>query len=462
MSRQITFKTIYRAVRTSLNGEQRDYTQGNISKAIFLLAIPMILELSLEGVFAIVDIFFVSKLGQHAIATVGLTESVISLVYSIAIGLSTAATAVVSRRIGEKNPDAAAHAGAQSLIVAFIATVAVSLLGVLFAGNILLLMGADPIVIKEGAVFTRIMFGGSLVIMLLFLINGIFRGAGDAAMAMKSLWLASILNIILCPLFIHFLGLKGAAIATVIGRTGGVLYQCYHLFKGKGIIRLRAVHFNYDPALLKSIVRIGWPATLQFLIGSGSWIILTRLVAETGGTTASAGYQIAIRNFVFFILPAWGLSNAAATLVGQNLGAKNPLRAEQSVNLTAKYSVLFMGTVMLIFLFLPQVILRIYTGDEAVIRVGVVALRWVGTGFIFYGIGMVMTQALNGAGDTKTPTWISFFCFWLFQVPLAYTLAIGFHLKATGAFIAIPVAETAIALIAWYFFRKGKWKTISV
>jgi putative MATE family efflux protein len=462
MSRQITFKIIYRAVRTSLNGEQRDYTQGNITKAIFLLAIPMILELSLEGVFAIVDIFFVSKLGQHAIATVGLTESVISLVYSIAIGLSTAATAVVSRRIGEKNPDAAAHAGAQSLIVAFIATVVVSVLGVLFAGNILRLMGADPIVIKEGAVFTRIMFGGSLVIMLLFLINGIFRGAGDAAMAMKSLWLASILNIILCPLFIHFLGLKGAAIATVIGRTGGVLYQCYHLFKGKGMIRLRAAHFKYDPALLKSIVRIGWPATLQFLIGSGSWIILTRLVAETGGTTASAGYQIAIRNFVFFILPAWGLSNAAATLVGQNLGAKNPLRAEQSVNLTAKYSVIFMGTVMLIFLFLPQVILRIYTSDEAVIRVGALALRWVGTGFIFYGIGMVMTQALNGAGDTKTPTWISFFCFWLFQVPLAYTLAIGFHLKATGAFIAIPVAETAIALVAWYFFRKGKWKTISV
>ncbi len=462
MSRQITFRKIYRAVRTSLNGEQRDYTQGNISKAIFLLAIPMILELSLEGVFAIVDIFFVSKLGQHAIATVGLTESVISLVYSIAIGLSTAATAVVSRRIGEKNPDAAAHAGAQSLIVAFVATVVVSVLGVFFAGNILRLMGADPIVIKEGAVFTRIMFGGSLVIMLLFLINGIFRGAGDAAMAMKSLWLASILNIILCPLFIHFLGLKGAAIATVIGRTGGVLYQCYHLFKGKGMIRLHAVHFNYDPALLKSIVRIGWPATLQFLIGSGSWIILTRLVAETGGTTASAGYQIAIRNFVFFILPAWGLSNAAATLVGQNLGAKNPLRAEQSVNLTAKYSVLFMGTVMLIFLFLPQVILRIYTSDEAVIRIGVLALRWVGTGFIFYGIGMVMTQALNGAGDTKTPTWISFFCFWLFQVPLAYTLAIGFHLKATGAFIAIPVAETAIALVAWYFFRKGKWKTIAV
>src|SRR5450432_2904251 len=249
MDGQSTLRKIYHIIRTSLNGDQRDYTQGNITKTIFLLAIPMILELSLEGVFAVVDIFFVSKLGPYAIATVGLTESVISLVYSVAIGLSTAATAVVARRIGEKNPDAAAHAGAQSLIIAFIVTAIISILGVVFAGNILSLMGADAKVVLEGAIFTKIMFGGSLVIMLLFLINGIFRGAGDAAMAMKSLWLASILNIILCPVFIHFFGLKGAAIATVIGRTGGVLYQCYHLFKGKGMIRLRAAHFKYDPAL---------------------------------------------------------------------------------------------------------------------------------------------------------------------------------------------------------------------
>ena len=462
MDGQSTLRKIYYIIRTSLNGDQRDYTQGNITKTIFLLAIPMILELSLEGVFAVVDIFFVSKLGPHAIATVGLTESVISLVYSVAIGLSTAATAVVARRIGEKNPEGAAQAGAQSLIVALIATAVISVLGSLFAPNILSLMGADSIVVREGAIFTRIMFGCSLVIMLIFLINGIFRGAGDAAMAMKSLWLASILNIILCPVFIHYFGLKGAAIATVIGRSGGVIYQCYHLFRGKGIIRLRRDHFHYDAKLLKSIISIGWPATLQFLIGSGSWIVLTRLVAETGGTTASAGYQIAIRNFVFFILPAWGLSNAAATLVGQNLGAKNPLRAEQSVYLTAKYSVIFMGAVMFLFLFLPDFILHIYTRDEAVIRIGVLALRWIGSGFLFYGIGMVMTQALNGAGDTKTPTWISFFCFWLFQVPLAYLLAIGFHLKETGAFIAIPVAETMIALISWYYFRKGKWKTIKV
>jgi putative MATE family efflux protein len=462
MSQRSIFNRIFNIIRTSLDGEQRDYTQGNLSKAIFLLAIPMILELSLESVFAVVDIFFVSKLGQHAIATVGLTESVISLVYSIAIGLSTAATAVVARRIGEKNPDAAAHAGAQSLIIAFIVTAIISILGVVFAGNILSLMGADAKVVLEGAIFTKIMFGGSLVIMLLFLINGIFRGAGDAAMAMKSLWLASILNIILCPLFIHFFGLKGAAIATVIGRTGGVLYQCYHLFKGKGIIRLKAIHFNYDPKLLKSIVTIAWPATLQFLINSGSWIFLTRLVAETGGTTASAGYQLAIRNFIFFLLPVWGLSNAAATLVGQNLGAKNPKRAEQSVNMTAKYSAILTGSVMFIFIFFPDFIMRIYTHDEDIIKYGTLTLRWFGSANIFYGISMVMMQALNGAGDTRTPTLINFFCFWLFQIPLAYILAYNFHLKATGAFIAVPVAETMIALIAWYYFRKGKWKTISV
>jgi putative MATE family efflux protein len=455
-------RRLYNVIRISLNGEQRDYTQGNLSKAIILLAIPMILEFGLESVFAVVDMFFVSKLGQHAIATVGLTESVIALVYSISIGLSTAATAVVARRIGEKNPDGASHAGAQSLIIAFLASVVISFTGVYFAGNILSLMGADERVVREGAIFTKIMFGSSLSIMLLFLINGIFRGAGDAAMAMKSLWLASLLNIILCPVFIHFWGLKGAAMATAVGRTGGVVYQSYHLFKGRGIIRMRINHFHNDLKLLKSIVNIAWPATLQFIISSCSWIVLARLVAQTGGVSASAGYQIALRNFVFFILPAWGLSNAAATLVGQNLGAKNPLRAEQSVFLTAKYSTVFMGAVMFIFVFFPENIMRIYTMNAAVIHYGTLAMRWIGSANIFYGMGMVMIQALNGAGDTRTPTRISFICFWLFQIPLAYILAIGFQLKATGTFIAIPVAETALALMAWYFFRKGRWQTIKV
>jgi putative MATE family efflux protein len=453
---------IWSVIKQSLNGEQQDYTQGSIRKAVFLLAIPMILELSLESVFAVVDMFFVGKLGQNAIATVGLTESVITIVYSIAIGLSTAATAIVSRRIGEKNPEAAAHAGAQALLVASLVIGLTSILGVLFAGNILALMGASAEVVKEGAVFTRIMFSGSAGIMLLFLINGIFRGAGDAAMAMKSLWIASIINIILCPIFINYFGLKGAAIATVIGRCTGVLYQCYHLFKGSGILKFQRHHFKIDKEIIGSLIKIASPATLQFIIASGSWIILAKLVADTGGTTASAGYQIAIRNVVFFILPAWGLSNAAATLVGQNLGAKQIQRAEQSVMLTAKYNAIFMGFVMILFIFFSAPIIRIFSQDEAIIAYGAKSLQIIGTAYIFYGISMVMTQALNGAGDTKTPTIIYFICFWLFQIPLAYFLAIGLDMKATGAFIAIPVAETLIALVSWYFFKKGKWKDVIV
>lgn len=457
-----TIKNIFSIIRQSLKGEEMDYTKGSMSKAVFLLAIPMILELSLESVFALVDIFFVSKLGQNAIATVGLTEAAITIVYSIAIGLSTAATAIVARRIGEKNTEAAAHAGAQSLIIALIVTLIISVLGLIFAAEILSLMGASPEVVAEGTTFTRIMMGGSMAIILLFLINGIFRGAGDATMAMRSLWLASLINIILCPILIHFFGLNGAAIATLIGRSSGVLYQCYHLFKGIGILKFHRHHFKFEIDLIKSIINIAWPATFQFIIASGSWIVLARLVAETEGTTASAGYQIAIRNVVFFILPAWGLSNAAATLVGQNLGAKQPDRAEQSVMLTVKYNAIFMGIVMFIFLFFANTIIRIYTQDEAVIAYGVLSLQIIGSGYIFYGIGMVMTQALNGAGDTRTPTIINFIGFWLFQIPLAYLLAKGFDMKATGAFISIPVAESFIALIAWYYFKKGKWKKIQV
>lgn len=458
----MTIKTLYKAVKLSLNGEEQDYTQGSIRKAVFLLAIPMILELSLESVFALVDIFFVSKLGENAIASVGLTESVITLVYSIAIGLSVAATAVVARRIGEKNPDAAAHAGAQSLIICFIISALVTVAGVIFAPDILNLMGASEQVVADGAIFTRIMFGGSLVIMLIFLINGIFRGAGNAAMAMKSLWIASLVNIVLCPVLIHFFGLKGAAIATVTGRTSGVLYQCYHLVKGKGIIKFKLSHFTVDMPIIKSIINIGWPATLQFIIASGSWIVLARLVAETGGTSASAGYQIAIRNVIFFLLPAWGLSNAAATLVGQNLGAKEIDRAEKSVMLTAKYNALFMGVVMLIFLFLSKYIISFFSKDEDIIKYGAQALQIMGTAYIFYGLGMVMTQALNGAGDTKTPTWINFVGFWLIQIPLAYILSKVLDMRTTGVFIAIPVAETIIALAAWYYFKKGKWKEVKV
>ncbi len=455
-------KKILATIKQSLSGEQIDFTKGDIKKSVFLLAIPMILELSLESIFAVVDIFFVSKLGPNAIATVGLTESVMTLVYSLAIGLSTAAAAIIARRIGEKNPEKASHAAAQSLFVAFILILFLSGTGTFLAGDILKFMGASKEVISEGTIFTQIMFGGSVSIVLLFLMNGIFRGAGNATMAMKSLWIASATNIILCPILIHFLGLKGAAIATVIGRSSGVLYQGFHLAKGTGVLKLLKRDFQADKKIIASIINIAWPATLQFIIGSGSWILLTRLVAETGGTSASAGYQIAFRNFMFFMLPAWGLSNAAATLVGQNLGAKQPQRAEESVMIAAKYNTVFMAFVTALFVFFANPIIRIFTADETVIGYGSQALQIIGSGYIFYGIAMVMTQALNGAGDTRTPTLINLFSFWVFQIPLAYLLALVLQWNTTGVFLAAPSAEIVIAMIAFFFFKKGRWKEVKV
>lgn len=472
MSQVITssnkFFTLWSLVKRSLRGEQYDYTKGSIRHAIILLAIPMILELSLESVFAVVDMFFVGRLGENAIATVGLTESVVTIVYSIAIGLSTAATAMVARRVGERNEEEAAHAGMQTIILSLLVTIVISALGIVLAPEILQIMGAKPEVVREGAVFTRIMLGGSVVIILLFLINGIFRGAGNAAIAMRSLWLASICNIVLCPLLIYglgpipSLGLKGAAIATTIGRGVGVAYQCYHLLKGSSSIHIKARHFRFDWPLMKTLVGIAWPATFQFLIASGSWIVLAALVAKTGGTAALAGYQVALRNVVFFILPAWGLSNAAATLVGQNLGANQPERAEKSVLLTAKYNGIFMTGVMLLFIFFAGPIISVFTNDIEVHQTGTLALRIIGSGYIFYGIGMVMVNALNGAGDTKTPTLINLCGFWLFQIPFAFLLAKWLHLGAMGSFIAIPVAETLIAIAAYILFKKGKWKTVVV
>jgi len=455
-------------VKRSLRGDDHDYTQGSIRQAIILLAIPMILELSLESVFAVVDIFFVSKLGSDAMQTVGLTESVITIVYTLGIGLSIGATAMVARRVGEKNIDAAAHAGAQAILISLLVTIVISIAGVVYAADILKIMKAAPEVVQQGAVFTRIMLGGSLVIILLFLINGIFRGAGDAAMAMRSLWIASAINIVLCPCLINGygpfpeLGLKGAAIATTIGRGIGVLYQCYHLFGAKRIIKIKMPHFKWDWAIIKSLVKISWPAVVQFFMGSGSWIMLSRLVAEIGGKDASSGYQIAIRNVVFFILPAWGLSNAAATLVGQNLGAKQPWRAEKSVLLTAKYNMIFMSLVVVLFVIFPGAIISIFTNEPQVHGYAVQALRVIGSGYIFYGAGMVMIQALNGAGDTTTPTLINLAGFWFFQIPLAYFLAKGLAWGPIGAFVSIPVSETAMAIAAWILFQRGNWKKVVV
>jgi putative MATE family efflux protein len=454
-------KTIWGYLRESLNSEHQDFTTGSIRKAIFMLAVPMILEMCMESVFAVVDIFFVGKLGPKAQATVGLTESFLTLLYSVAIGLSMAATAMVARRVGEKNYDAAAKAGAQAAILSFIVTILISITGLLFAADILRLMGGDAEVVAMGTSYTKIMLTGNVVIMLLFLINGIFRGAGDAAIAMRSLWLANICNIILCPLLIHFYGLPGAAMATTTGRGIGVCYQVYHLFKGKGIIKIFLRHFVPDGPLLKAIFNIASTGTLQFLIGSASWIAMARIVAGFG-SNAIAGYTIAIRLIIFFIMPAWGLSNAAATLVGQNLGAKQPERAEQSVWRTARYNAVFMAFVSLLFVTCAEFFVGLLSSDPVVNKTAVTALRIISLGYIFYGVGMVMINAFNGAGDSKTPTWINLFWFWVFQIPFAYLLADVLNFGTKGAFIAIVVTETCITITSVIIFKKGKWKLIKI
>ncbi len=464
------FNTIIRLVKQSLHGESYDYTQGSIKYAIVLLAVPMILELGLESVFAVVDMFFVGKLpnADSAIATVGLTESVMTLVYTLGIGLSVGATAIVARRVGEKNYVDAAKSGTQAIILSVLISIVIAIIGLIFAKQILLLLGAKEVVAEMGKTFTRILFASSPSIILLFLINGIFRGAGDATMAMKSLWIASGVNIVLCPILIFGigpiapLGLNGAAWATAIGRTCGVLFQCYYLYKGTRLINIRKSYFTLDSTNVKAIVKVAGPATLQFFIQSGSWIVMTYLVSTTGGTAASAGYQIAIRNIIFFILPAWGISNAAATLVGQNLGAGQPARAEQSAMLTATYNVVFMLFVTLLFVFFSTEIIGLFTSEPALIAYGSSALQIIGYGYAFYGIGMVMIQSLNGAGDTTTPTYINIFSFWLLQIPLAWVLAHYFSMGPTGVFVAIPISETVLALLAWYYFKKGKWKAVKV
>jgi putative MATE family efflux protein len=382
--------------------------------------------------------------------------------------MSMAATAMVARRVGEKNYPGASGAAMQAILVSTVIILVVGLAGVLFASDILRLMGAEAETRTTGINYTRIMMASSVIIMLLFLINGIFRGAGNAAIAMRSLWVANLSNIVLCPLLINGLGpipafgVTGAALATTIGRSIGVTYQLFHLFNGKSLIRLSLSSFKAEWDIIRSLIKIAWPATLQFIIGSCSWIFMAELVAETGHSAASAGYQTALRILMFFILPAWGVSNAAATLVGQNLGAKEYQRAEDAVMKTAKYNAVFMGVVMFLFFFLSDTIVSVFVQQKEVREIATSALRIISTGYIFYGIGMVMTSAFNGAGDTRTPTIINVFCFWLFQIPLAYILAKKFELGPTGVFLAIPIAETAITVSAFVLFRKGRWKLIKV
>ena len=453
-------------LKDAIRGEEMDYTSGSLRKAVIMLAIPMMLEMILESVFAVVDLYFVGHLPNSSVAVqvVGLTESVLTIIYSLAIGMSMAATAVVARRVGEKNPDAAAHAGVQALLVAIVLTAVLSLAGFVFAKEILLLMGASEGAAQEGTAFVQIMMGGSVVIMLLYLINGIFRGAGNAAIAMKSLWLANLCNIIFCPVLIRGLGpvpafgLTGAAMATTIGRGFGVAYQAYYLLNGKGLLKIKARHWRIDIPVINSIVKIATPAVFQFVVASCSWIFLANLVATTGGDEGSAGFQTAMRLMMFFIFPAWGMSNAAATLVGQNLGAEKPERAAESVFKTMKYNIIFMALITVFTFTLGEWFISFFTNDVAVQRIAVDAIRIVSLGYIFYGIGMVMMNAFNGAGDTWTPTWINLIGFWFFQIPLGYVLAKFLNMGPEGVFIAIPVAETCIAIAAFLVFRKGRWK----
>lgn len=459
--------SLFSFFKRAIKGEQQDYTEGSIRKALFMLAIPMILEMVMESVFAVVDIFFVGKLGKEAVSTVGLIESVMAIVYSIAIGLSMAATAMVSRRIGEKNPEEAGKAGMQAVLISVILSLLISIAGVFFAQEILQLMGASSEIVTVGITYTRIMFGSNIVIILLFLINGIFRGAGDATIAMRSLWLANICNIIFCPLLIygigpfHGFGLTGAAMATALGRGTGVCYQLFHLFSGKRVIKIRWQHLVPNIKIIKSLLSISWTATFQFLIASASWIVLATIIARFG-SAAIAGYTVAIRIIMFFILPAWGMSNAAATLVGQNLGAGKPDRAEQSVWKTARYNAIFMIFVSMVVLFFSEHIIRFMNNDKEVEIIASKALRIISFGYIFFGVGMVVTSSFNGAGDSKTPTLINLFGFWAFQIPLAYLLAITFDLGPTGVFFAIIIAEAIITTAGIIIFRKGKWKAIKI
>ena len=467
MAQPVTSRqSIFSFIKESLQSEGQDYTQGSLRRAVFLLAIPMIAEMMMESVFAVVDLYFVGHLedSSYAVQTVGLTESVLTLIYSLAIGISMAATAIVARRTGEKDADGAARSGAQSIVLGVGVALVLSLVGMWFAPDVLRLMGAEAKTVTMGTPYVRIMMGSTTAIMLLFLINGIFRGVGDAAMAMRSLWLANVCNIVLCPLFIRglgpipALGLTGAAVATTIGRSAGVVYQLYYLLRGSAQLHMKAVHFKPYAQQIRAIVRIAAPGTLQFVIASCSWIFLARMVAQSGGDEASAGYQTGIRIILFFLLPAWGLSNAAATLVGQNLGAGLPGRAEASVMATARYNTIFMGIVTLVIQLLAPFIVGVFTTNAAVQQYAVQTMRIISAGYIFYGIGMVMANAFNGAGDTWTPTWINLGGFWAFQIPLAYVLAIVWSWGPIGVFIAVPVAETGIALAAYVLFKRGKWK----
>src|SRR5688572_27426724 len=419
--------SIWGAVREALRGSRRNYTEGPIGRSIFILAIPMVLEMVMESVFVVCDVFFVSKLGPDAVATVGLTESLLAIVYTIAMGLSIGVTATVARRTGEHDPEGASRTAVQAIALGVIVSLVLGVVGAVFAPALLGLMGASPAVVASGSTFTRVMLGGNASILLLFLINGIFRGAGDAQLSMRTLWLANAINIALGPVLIFGLGpfpelgVTGAAIATTIGRSAGVLFGLAQFFRRSGRVHIHRRHLQLDPALMIRLVRLSGSGTFQVLIGMASWIGLVRILASFG-STALAGYTIAIRIVMFALLPSWGMGNAAATMVGQALGARKPDRAERAVWTAAFYNLCFLGAVSLLFFFGARGIVGLFTHDAAVAEFARDALRVIAVGFVLYAYGMVLSQAFNGAGDTWTGTWIGLFCFWLFEIPLAYGL----------------------------------------
>ncbi|MGB4398860.1 MAG: MATE family efflux transporter [Daejeonella sp.] len=459
--------SIWQHIKNALSGTEADYTETPMKKAIFLLAVPMILELVMESTFAVVDIFFVSKLGASAVATVGLTETYLFLLYSIAMGLAMAVTAIVARRIGEKDKESAGISAVQSIILAILASIPFSLAGIFYAKDLLALMGADQWAIDNGYRYTQWMLGGNMVIMLLFIINAIFRGAGDAAIAMRVLWISNGMNIILCPLLIFGwgpippLGIEGAAIATNIGRGTGVLVQLWMLFRGNKRIQVRLSELYWDAKSMLGILRTSIGGIGQMIVAMTSWIFLMRILAEVG-SEAVAGATIAIRLMMFTMMPAWGLSNAAATLVGQNLGAGNPDRAESAVWKTGSYNMVYLLIVSVLYFAFNDSLMRIFTEDSRVIAIGAEWLRILSFSYFVYGWWMVSTAAFNGAGDTKTPTYINLVFFWLIQIPLSWYLAISLGWEQSGVFWGVFFSETSVGLFTLWLFSRGKWKTVKV
>jgi len=465
--KSIQWQSLWTDIREAVSGSDRDFTSDSIGRALLILSIPMVLEMIMESVFAVVDIFFVSKLGANAVATVGITESSMTIVYAIGMGLSMATTAIVARRIGEKKPEKAGIAAFQAIISGLLVSVLVAVPGVIYAREFLLLMGASKEMADAGYMFPMIMFGGNGVIMLLFIINAVFRSSGDAAISMRVLIMANLINIILDPLLIFGigpfpeLGLKGAAVATTTGRGLAVCYQFYLLFYGNKRIRLELHHLKIRLSVMFQLFKLSAGGILQNIIAMSSWIALYRIISALG-SEVMAGYTISIRIIIFVLLPSWGLSNAASTLVGQNLGANQPERAEHTVWITAYANMIILGLVGIILAIFTETFIRLFIDNPNVIANGAVSLRIISLGCVSYALGMVMIQAFNGSGDTVTPTRINLFCFWLFEIPLAYLLAIVFDMKIYGISIAIVIAESALSLSAWYFFRKGKWKTVKV